>query len=614
MGRELIGSKRGQAPLFFSMLAFWAGLAGACSRRPLKYRDASPVFHLMQVELRKQPYRRDPQPTATRLKRGFVEPVTTFLSLASSVEARNTNSVDLTPDSSWFSNTKALKATKRFYLGQPVEGAQTDAKIGGPMFAARGGLGPSLLGAWTVFAAGRWKGGPWLAIRDTRKRAFLLQFDHPEWPGLQTSSTLVAGDLLRRVGYNVPRRYMVFFMRKRLRLASRGRVPFSSSKAPLKILWWSSRQKPMKTLRREELGRLLRRVHREADGSMRALATALPPLKRYRYIGPFSLWGRRRDDPNDRFPHQDLRELRGLKLFAAWLGLRGLDERSGADFYDTKERVVTHFLWNLGGALGAGPQGAPKTVVDAYGEEDLEPKVRAAAQEMRKKDPARLPELGYLPVRGFHVMDWAPATRHPAFARATHRDRFWAGRILAGLRPEEVKAAIAGAFLSTKAARMLWAKIWLRRRRALSHGLTGSLPLVRFRAATAKPPRLGAGDSRRRSRRRASMLRICATPLMRRRFSLALFNANKKKSITEVERKGGRRLEKRKKRRSCWSVRLKSKAKLPAYWVATIAPAGERSKGHRVDVHLRCGECSARKAKKGACPCRVSGVVRRAPR
>ena len=67
----------------------------------------------------------------------------------------------------------------------------------------------------------------------------------------------------------------------------------------------------LSTVRRQLLD-----VVREPDGSMRATAS--------RYVdgepvGPFRYYGTRTDDPNDVIDHEQRRELRGLRLFAAWL-------------------------------------------------------------------------------------------------------------------------------------------------------------------------------------------------------------------------------------------------------------------------------------------------------
>jgi hypothetical protein len=53
-----------------------------------------------------------------------------------------------------------------------------------------------------------------------------------------------------------------------------------------------------------------------ADGRIRALASRYVPGK---VVGQFRFTGTRSDDANDIYPHERRRELRGMRVFAAWL-------------------------------------------------------------------------------------------------------------------------------------------------------------------------------------------------------------------------------------------------------------------------------------------------------
>ena len=69
-------------------------------------------------------------------------------------------------------------------------------------------------------------------------------------------------------------------------------------------------------MRPRDVEAVLAKAARNADGSYRVLASKALTGKP---VGPFRYYGTRPDDPNDIFPHEHRRELRGLGVFAAWL-------------------------------------------------------------------------------------------------------------------------------------------------------------------------------------------------------------------------------------------------------------------------------------------------------
>ena len=97
----------------------------------------------------------------------------------------------------------------------------------------------------------------------------------------------------------------------------------------------------------------LKHQPRQADGTIRVLASRWVPGK---VVGSFRFTGTRPDDPNDIYPHERRRELRGLRVFAAWLNHDDARSINSIDSYveDDGRRYIRHYLQDFGSTLGSG--------------------------------------------------------------------------------------------------------------------------------------------------------------------------------------------------------------------------------------------------------------------
>ena len=100
------------------------------------------------------------------------------------------------------------------------------------------------------------------------------------------------------------------------------------------------------------LDELLQAQPKGSDGTYRGLASRFIEGK---LAGPFSYEGMRTDDPNDIFPHEDRRELRGLGVFAAWLNHHDTRSINSMDTLVEENgiRYLKHYLLDFGSILGS---------------------------------------------------------------------------------------------------------------------------------------------------------------------------------------------------------------------------------------------------------------------
>jgi len=238
-------------------------------------------------------------------------------------EAYNVNDFDEVVNSSWFTNRNfRKKMTPEEIFKGPDKGD-----------------GPDISGIWTVTRAKSQGVTPGFHIRDSRGDKYVIKFDPPGYLEMVIGAELVSTKLFFAAGYHTPANYRVYFRPELLELGEN-----------VKIVGVKGKKRLMTTVDLEDI---LKKVEILADGRIPALASKYIEGK---LLGPFRYTGTRKDDANDIIPHQHRRELRGLKVIAAWLN--HFDTKSGntLDSYvkEGNRNYVKHYLMDFGSTLGSG--------------------------------------------------------------------------------------------------------------------------------------------------------------------------------------------------------------------------------------------------------------------
>lgn len=321
-------------------------------------------------------------------------------------------------DSTWFFNR-----INRYPLS-PEEVARGPNRLDGPAPGPLHVLGGKLEGAT-----------PGLVVRDQRDVLFIVKFDPPAFPELSSSAEAIATKILYATGYNVPENYV---------------VPLEVSRLILSPDAVTSGQYGEEVpLTAERLDDLLTHVNPYPDGTVRALFS--------RHIegdilGPFTYRGVRRDDPNDRIPHEHRRSLRGLSMFAAWLNNTDTRASNTLDVFvrgDGAARgYVKHYLLDFGDALGAAGV-KPKFVGQGYQHRIDWGEIGAGIFSagiyypdwlVQQRSPFR--SVGVFEARVFRPDLWAPTIPNPAFDEADVMDHYWAASIIARFTPDQLAAVV----------------------------------------------------------------------------------------------------------------------------------------------------------------------------
>ncbi len=205
---------------------------------------------------------------------------------------------------------------------------------------------PDMTNPWTI--TGGKSGGitPGFTIHDSRGEVYFVKFDPPDYPGLASGADVIGTKIFYAIGYHVPENYIAYIRREDLQIS------------PTATISGGGRKESKMT--EADLHTILADVQPRADGRIRVVASL---NLNGRPIGPRKFWGTRADDPNDIFLHEDRRELRGLRLFSAWLNHDDSRSINSLDmFVPNGERGhVQHYLIDFSSTLGSGSRGGKIT-------------------------------------------------------------------------------------------------------------------------------------------------------------------------------------------------------------------------------------------------------------
>jgi hypothetical protein len=378
--------------------------------------------------------------------------------------AQNVNTLDEVPDSSWFTNRIGRRDLS---IAEIVRGPDRldHADRVGP-------AGVIDTRDWPVVALKTEGVQPGYRVIDSEGHLWQVEFDPPSNPEMASGVEIIGTALYHAFGYHVVEVALTEVDAATLKISPDARVLDATT----------MRRRP---LTRQDVALVLRRAARRADGRYRAIASRFADG---RPVGHFRYFGTRPDDPNDIFPHEHRRELRGARVFAAWLnhddsrGINSLDMLEG----EPGRQWVKHYMFDFGSILGSGTFAPQKPRAGNEYIFEWKPGLMTLATLGLYFKPwvtYRYPDVpasvGRIESDRFDPLAWKPEYPNTAFDNLRPEDAFWAARIVSRFSEASVRAVVEKArYTDPRAADFLTRTLMARREKVLRAWLTGVNPLA----------------------------------------------------------------------------------------------------------------------------------------
>jgi hypothetical protein len=371
------------------------------------------------------------------------------------VRAMNVNSLDEVPDSNWFTNRIGRRDMS---MAEIVRGPDRFDQVD--------------LDNWVV-AAGKSSGlQPGFRMTDPSGHLYQIEVDPPSNPELTSGAEIIGTAFYHAFGYHAVDVYPAEIDADRLVI---------SDKATIRDPLNGKRRR----MTRRDLNDVFKRAARAKSGRYRVIVSRFADGKP---LGNFRYYGTRPDDPNDVVSHEHRRELRGARVFAAWLNH---DDSRGINSLDMLEQAngksyVKHYMFDFGSIMGSGTIFAePHRPGNEYILEWRPGWLTLATLGFYVRpwmliDYPDVPaSVGRFEGDAFDAGRWKPEYPNPAFEIMRPDDAFWAARIVSKFSDAMVRGIVAKAqYSDPRATDYIAATLIKRRDKVLATWLNQVNPVV----------------------------------------------------------------------------------------------------------------------------------------
>ena len=414
-------------PLLAPLLGLMAALAAACAGSPspvgdVRFFNRAPVTVVNdRCDVPDKPAEYALSALLYAIDADIFHRIPRLLDFKPYLRARSQNAMDEVPDSTWFTN----RIGHRPMTPEEIRRGPNDSD------------GPDRSAPWRIIGSKTAGISAGFRVKDARDDVWLIKFDEPHLPEMETATEVIVQRLVWAAGYNVPETAVVLFERDQLELA-----------ADAVIEDQFGNDRPMEA---DDLAQVMARIEPMPDGRYRALASKYIPGTP---IGGIRPEGTRPDDPNDTIPHELRRELRGMYALYAWLN--NVDTKLGntLDTYiedPAREghHYVVHYFLDFGKSLGV--HASSSLHAESGFQRKVAPEkwlatVAALGLEVQPWDnleqPPNIRGVARFESERFDPGDWH--TLHPwlPFENSDRFDQYWGTKIVMAFTPEQLRAAI----------------------------------------------------------------------------------------------------------------------------------------------------------------------------